>query len=208
MRLILSICFLIGSFVVDPKPTVKILAETSLDDRLLASLQKNFLENFKVNYELIKIDSVGDQKHVLRNINDGSLLSNHKIVREKGVYYIFLTCKPISFEDLPSNDSSGIRGYSAIKQGISIVSTSKIKYESSKLGLPFEFQFIKAVKHEFIHLLGLGHCETTKRCMMVSSFPESNFHNSVDCVCTFCLEKIDSTIVKPRFRKCARISFE
>jgi len=36
-----------------------------------------------VNYELVKIDNVGDEEHLIRNVTNGSLLANNQIVKER-----------------------------------------------------------------------------------------------------------------------------
>jgi len=196
MRLLHTLLLLIFSLVVYSKSNLKIFVEEGeIDDKLLFSLHKELYENFQVNLEMIKIE-LDDKTHLINSIIDGTIFPNHKIVKDEGVYYLFLTSKVLSIE----NTLFELRGLASDKHSVAIISTHKIKEESIRLQLTFELQFFKAVKHEFLHLLGLEHCDGKSKCIMVASFPPSNFHFSFDCLCNLCLRKIDSSLIKPKLR--------
>lgn len=167
--------------------------KSGFEDQFLNSLERDFKENFKVAYSITKIDNIGDESNLIKSIIDGTILLKNEIDKQDNGYYIFLTSKALFFHDNPSEE---LRGFSVYSQFTGIISSHKIKNESTLLGLNYEFQFFKVVKHEFLHLLGLDHCSVDKRCMMITGFPPSNFHNSFDRICSFCFEKIDSTVVK------------
>lgn len=181
--------------IVCTKPTVRFYVEKNVfTDQFLFSLKSDFLENFKVNFQYIEIDSNSDNEHLLKSTLDGSILADNNIMREINTYNIFLTDKPLTFEV----DSIEVRGFSFMSQAVSIVSTHRIKIESAQFDLPFEFQFKKAIKHEFLHLYGLDHCSQTPKCIMVASVPPSNFHYSKDRTCSFCARKIEPCLITKR----------
>lgn len=195
-RISALILFLTTFLHVYSQPTVKFYIEkSSFQDRFLTSLESDFRENFKVNCVMTIVDDIGNEANLIKSITDGTILSDNGIPKMNGVYYIFLTRKPLFFAESPSDE---LRGFSAYNQSIGIVSSHKIKDESSHLGLNFEFQFFKVVKHEYLHLLGLSHCFNYNRCMMVASFPPSNFHFSNDRLCNVCLSQLDSSLIKPK----------
>ena len=136
----------------------------------------------------------GQDNRAINFTLDGSILADNNIMREINTYNIFLTDKPLTFEV----DSIEVRGFSFMSQAVSIVSTHRIKIESAQFDLPFEFQFRKAIKHEFLHLVGLEHCSQTPKCIMVASVPPSNFHYSKDRVCSFCARKIEPCLITKR----------
>jgi predicted Zn-dependent protease len=193
MRNVLFYGILLPIFSFSAKPIVHVYVEKNIfADQFLFNLSHDFLENFDVDFQIIKIDSNRDNGHLLKSM-DGSLLTDNNIVKEKNSYYFFLTNRPLTF-----GDTIEVRGLSNPQQRISIVSTHRIKIESDKFHLPFVFQFEKAVKHEFLHLLGLEHCDESPKCIMVASIPPSKFHYSTDRICPSCAKKIDQSPIKPK----------
>lgn len=181
------------------QPTLEIYVEDGFNENLLNSLQKEIHKSFNVKLELIQAEDIGKGANLVQSVIDGSLLNIHEVIKENSTYYLFLTNRKLFWESLPSD---ALRGFANYNESFGVISSHRIKNESDSLGLPYSFQFIKAVKHEYLHLLGLNHCDSTPRCLMVSSFqsnnssfPPNNFYTSFDRICTICFEKIDTSLV-------------
>lgn len=103
-------------------------------------------------------------------------------------YYLFYTTRPIYI----FKKEYLLRGFAS--KNVAIVSSYKIRIESMN-DQEYENILYRTTNHEIGHLLGLGHCEHSTRCFMVSSLPSSaNFLNSDSTLCTSCYNVVKKYI--------------
>ena len=114
---------------------------------------------------------------------------------------IFITSKRLSPVEIPLSFYSSnnlkylIRGLaSGISGSYGIVSTYKLRKETTGY-LHFQQLLIKTVRHEFAHLLGLGHCRD-ENCLMKSGYDPIIFQNIDYKLCEKCQNLLDSRFVK------------
>lgn len=130
---------------------------------------------------------------VLKAVDILKTLSNSNEQDKNYDIYIGITNDALITQDnVVQLKNQVIRGLGGSSQKAAVISTYKINLETSN-DQDFQKVLSKVVNHEMGHVLGLGHCEDSKQCLMVNAV---NFHNSIPVFCSFCMDKIDSNHLK------------
>lgn len=171
--------------------SLKLLFDSNFDKELAQVIVEDLESNFSLDVESLGYETFTDGFIQLDSIVNGlNLLNDLKEYKgETSSKHIIITDKLLT---LNGNSSLLLRGFSKIGEDFAIVSSKRIEQESLAFELDYRNQLGKAVKHEFLHLIGLPHCESNNKCIMISAFPESNFHQSKSAVCKSCFLRIDS----------------
>ncbi|MEM9675611.1 MAG: hypothetical protein AAF992_23675 [Bacteroidota bacterium] len=85
-----------------------------------------------------------------------------------------------------------IRGLAADTLKTATISTFKLKHESVTEEIFIE-NLTKVARHEIAHVLGLRHCYSSDRCLMLNGM---KFKNTIPEFCSACLEKIDNRLLR------------